>query len=355
MSQGILGAAHRWIWVVLGVGLGAGCGSARHAEATPPAEGTAPDTAALSVRPGTFQDRLLSRLPADTFLVVTLNEGLITDALHRLARDQSDQPLKHALLRRRFKWVQEDTLPEDWVAPHQNTVFIVTMNEVGLSDEFTWLEGTFDVDFVRSTLTGTEATTRSVHEDTTLYGPLPGEELEQVVVHRESVGLAAGPADRAEEVIAFTTDRPSPRAHSTLQRGFALATTERWAVACYLGNTPGLSLYLRQSFAESNLTDDIVDSFHGAVATLDLRDGARLEMSLLTSGDSATDEIADQVDDLLKGLEGHPVVAELDMGELLESRQRRSEGNVARFVVESSEDRLRDLLDRLVPWIDDRP
>jgi hypothetical protein len=292
-------------------------------------------------------------LPEDTFLVAHIDHEALAASPHRDLLRVFDGVLVETALSLQVPRPSEPQVPEDVLSGLHYTTHVITMDVVGLSDSLTVFHGDFPSDAIAELLdVGDETERDALGWGAAAYGPLAGasDAVDTIAIHMPEEGLSIGPADRrgaVETLLDPARDPTSPRSLSELVARSASAAP----VSIYLANGPGLSDYLRAVFGEQNLGDAIVDTFVGGIARLELRDTVSLDFVVVASDEPAAVEIGDQVDQLLAGLEQHPLLHTLGLDTAVVNRTRQPEGDAVRFSLRANRDTFRKAFNWLLDML----
>lgn len=336
------------ILIVAVVALSA-CGApAGRSTAPEPAPSAVPAPAPPLTALGEADEWLLARLPDDTILVVQVDHVALAESPYRGALVGDEAVLVEAALGGHLDRAPEQTLPEAFLREAQTTTFVVTLDDVGMDDAFTLVTGNMDVEAI-GTLLAQASNVSGVEGATIRLGATTDDGVDSVGAYRAGVGLAFGAADREDEVGSLLGGRETGLDAPELRRLMTRAPSgSRHGARALLGNTRALSAYLRESFAQQNLTAEIVDTFVGLAATLDLSDGAVLTVTAHASEPDAVATLADQLDELLSGLEEHPLVTAFGLSRVISERTRTVEGGEVELVMRASDETFRAMLVRML-------
>ncbi|MEM9192399.1 MAG: hypothetical protein AAGF12_24705 [Myxococcota bacterium] len=300
----------------------------------PPTESTEPSVAAESpvvLPPAT--ESYLRRLPAEAFLIVHNNlERRESPSVTQFFLGDDGFVVRVALQQ---LLPSLETVPPTLIEQLRSAEMVLTRDRAGLFDAFSVLHGRIP-EADANALVPEGTATGEIEAGLRQLGPVPGQEVSMIVLHQEET-LAVGPLDQQPTVrrllgiedgaTRYTAD--TVRATRRTFSGVDLAASDMTVIVT---NTPELSNYFREYFAGENLSPEIVDRFVGLVATVRL--GIAVEVAVRVSAEEAfADEIGDQIDELIEGLEGHPAVQEAGAAAALQARRRSEEGDQTVFEV----------------------
>jgi hypothetical protein len=294
---------------------------------------------------------LLARLPEDTMLLVQLDHERLAASPYHGTLVGDEAVLVEAALASHLARPPEARLPEGLSSAARETLFVITLDEVGLGDTFVALRGAIDASVVGELA---ESAGQSFESDDIggRVGPMVTDDVESVGIHRPSSGLAFGPLDREEEIVTLLTPADSSRARATPELRRMLARTPATTGArAVIANTRGLRTYLRETFAAQNLTAEIVDSFVGVSLLLDVSDGAELTIAAVATEPDGAEALAEELDPLIAGWAEQPLLIELGVAPAIETRERSVVGDEARFVLRMSDTAFRAALVRLMALV----
>lgn len=322
----------------------AGCGASALPSNTTHSTMRSPDVPAIAV--GEIEpDELVRHIPEDAILVVHIDHAVLSESRYRAALIGDEALLLAVAVGSYLSRAPQDRLPPGLLERASDTLFVVTLDDVGLDDAFTWVEGAFvSADF--DALFQQAGNVAEASGEARFLAPPVAGGVEGIAIVRPQVGVAMGPRDRREGVEAMIAGSVS-HDDSVLRDLLARVGQRTAGVRVVIANTPPLAQFVRAAFAQQNLTDEIVEVFGGMSVSLDVRDGAVVSIIVHAATADGARLLGDQFDELIGALESHPAVRTLGLADIIRQREHEVIGTEARFELRVGHQRFLDILAQL--------
>ncbi len=229
---------------------------------------------------------LLTRLPWDAFLVLRLDHRAIFLSPFRDNLFGDEGLIVEVAISTHFPAGSQIELPQGFVDRASETVFAVTMDDVGISDAITLVSGDFPSGTADALLAHVgEQRHVTARGEARVVDPGVGD---AVAVELPGSALAFGPRDRVDDLLRAVSGGPPSRVNPTTVELAAKTALDRSAIALVISVTDPVRGYLREALAAENVAGGAIETLRGLGARITLSDGIALDgVGLSTSEDDA--------------------------------------------------------------------